>query len=85
MSTYYFLVCHTHRVYCDGASRSAGGVGHLVDSIRLLPGFIVLHHGCSLASLNEYEVERLEEQRGYREITVDDLRKIIPDYPPLHT
>lgn len=55
MSTYYYMVCDEHKLYCDGASRSAGGVGHLGSSDELLPRFITEHAGCSVRIASEHD------------------------------
>lgn len=73
MSTYYYLACRDHKVYCDAASRTgSGGIVALCDSDRLLSPFCYRHHGCCLVVIDENDLD-YDEYEAYQEVTVSDL------------
>ena len=57
MSTYYFMVCDTHKEKTDAASRTAGGYCPLGDSDTTLTPFIIAHAGCDVRIISEHEAE----------------------------
>lgn len=70
MATYYYLICDNHREKCDAASRSAGGVGHLCDSSKVLPHFLYTHAGCTLRVISEHQED---EEFSYKEWSKENL------------
>lgn len=56
MSTYYYLVCDSHRSYCDAISRVANGNAvWLCDAEEKLPNFLLEHQSCPLRLISEHE------------------------------
>ncbi len=67
MSTYYYLVCDTHREYTCAASRTAGGYCPLGDSDKTLRPFVIAHAGCAVRILSEHSPEAEDGFEGFRE------------------
>lgn len=76
MSTYYFLVCEKHKEFCDGASRSAGGFGHVADSSVTLPPFIITHNECELRVASEHEELKYDKELGYTDWDEQNYKKL---------
>jgi len=82
MSTYYYLVCETHKEVTDAASRTAGGYCPLGDSTETLIPFIIAHCGCEVKIINEHDSfwERINydlEESKYREWQENTVKKEI--------
>lgn len=73
MSTYYYLICPTHKERCHAASRTAGGYCHLVDSEATLPPFIIAHAKCPVRIVSEHDEEPYDE--SFTEWQAGDLGK----------
>jgi len=87
MSTYYYLLCETHKEISDAVSRTAGGYCQFDDSDKTLLPFIIAHCNCKVRIINEhdtsgfwesinYDLEDLEGS-GYRKWQEDTVKQEI--------
>ena len=79
MSTYYYLVCNTHKEYCDLAARTTGGYGHLGDSDETVIPFAITHGcGCDIQIISEHseKLDDIDADKEWVEWTFENIDEL---------
>ena len=55
MSTYYYIVCDTHKEYCGAVGVSVGKIQQHYSDIKAFHNFLLKHVGCDVKITSEHD------------------------------